>query len=123
VFLRHFPSGQPNFLGPLVVNGFRLLPKLFEYFWGADAVGRIAGRDRHDVDLRVGAVSQINDGGEGQIRLPGAVGGKKIVVGKTLIPSRPLSFGGEEGPLIAPLHTQRGVRSRHAVRTAGCLLL
>jgi hypothetical protein len=77
VLLHDFPSGLPDLLDLLGENGFRLLPKLFEHFRDADAVGRIAGCDGYDVQLRVGGVGQSDGGGEGQLRLAGAVGGQK----------------------------------------------
>src|SRR5918993_5123940 len=50
---------------------------MFDNFWVANVVGGTPRRNRHHVQLRVGALSQIDGGGAGQLRVPGAVGGQQ----------------------------------------------
>src|SRR5215207_10987736 len=50
---------------------------MFDNFWVAYVVGATPRRNRHHVQLRVGALSQIDGGGAGQLRVPGAVGGQQ----------------------------------------------
>src|SRR5215211_6036753 len=61
----------------LVEDVLRLLPELFDRCGVANVVGGIAWRNSHHVQLRVGAVSQIDGGGAGQLGLSGAVGGQQ----------------------------------------------
>ena len=55
----------------------RLLPQLFYDLGLADVVGRIAGSNRDNVQLRVRALGQIHGGATGQLSVPGAIGGQK----------------------------------------------
>src|ERR687898_2970858 len=61
----------------LVEYVLRLLPEMFDRCGVANIVGGITWRNRHHVQLRVGALSHIDGGGAGQLRLPRAVGGQQ----------------------------------------------
>src|SRR5918994_3814563 len=50
---------------------------MFDNFWVANIVGGPPRRNRHHVQLRVGAVGDVNGGGAGQLCLPRAVGGQQ----------------------------------------------
>src|SRR5215207_1947149 len=61
---------------------------MFDNFWVANVIGGTPRRNRHHVQLRVGAVSQIDGGSAGQLRVPGSVGGQQ-------------DLGGEDAHLLA----------------------
>jgi hypothetical protein len=61
----------------LVEDVLRLLPELFDRCGVANIVGGITWRNRHHVQLLVGALSHIDGGSAGQLRVPGAVGGQQ----------------------------------------------
>src|SRR5215207_6504044 len=61
---------------------------MFDNFWAAKVVGGTPRRNRHHVQLRVGAIGQIDGGGAGQLRFLGSVGGQQ-------------DLGGEDAHLLA----------------------